>query len=119
MAFLTIVAFEKGSPPLPQPSQNHPRELLKLIEACWSHDPANRKSLDEILDALLHIEKFILPAPTNSNNATQIIKVDPTSPEFARLLDSFNDSMQQHHSDYVASRIQKGLKPVSNINILI
>ncbi len=113
LALITAVAFQKQHPPLPPVSPQNTQELLSLIEGCWDHDPTKRKSLDEILSILLEIEKSITQSSSTDNSNTQLIPVDPASPEFVRLVDSFNASMQQHHDDYVISRIKSGLKPVS------
>ncbi len=91
---------------------------MKLIEGCWSYNPTERKSLDEILSTLLRIEQMGIPGSLQNDNF-KLVSVDPQSPEFERLRESFNASMQQHHFDYVIARIKGGLDPVSTFIMIV
>ncbi len=113
MALFNAFVNKKQRPPLPPLSQQFPKELKSLIEGCWDHESTMRTCLDKILGTLLQIETSLEEPKNSDTNIIQLTEVDQMSPEFDRLLDSFNASMQQHHWDYVISRIENKSKPIS------
>jgi len=85
-------------------------KLMNLIEECWDFDPDKRPPLDKILQSLAEIDTASL---RSSSDQCEVIRVDNDSAEFERVYQSFTLSLQQHHEDYVLSRLKNEQKPIA------
>ncbi len=89
------------------------RGTLKKLNTEEQSENREEIKMKEI-EAVNEIEDTQHQHPTNADIGNfQLVNVEQHSLDFERLLETFNLSMQRNHKDYVISRIQNKLKPVS------
>jgi hypothetical protein len=50
------VTFKKGRPDMDLMPKDRPKEIDKLIECCWDHNPNNRPTFSQIIEYIKNIK---------------------------------------------------------------